>query len=82
MSSDENILDFEGQSLESGQKEPSDPKSFEKKIENAQKLLDELIEPQITLSKSVEVYKKGLKELEDAQKLLDEAKLEFQEISS
>lgn len=82
MSSDENILDFEGESLEANEKEHVDPKSFEKKIENAQKLLDELIDPQITLSKSVEVYKKGLKELEDAQKLLDDAKLEFQEISS
>ena len=51
--------------------------SFEDKIEEAKKLLETLIDPEITLSTSVEVYKKGLKELEDAQKLLDEAKLEF-----
>lgn len=55
--------------------------SFEIKIQKAQKLLEELIDPEITLSKSVEVYKKGLKELEEAQKLLEEAKLEFQEIN-
>ena len=55
--------------------------SFEQKIQEAQKLLEKLIDPEITLSKSVEVYKAGLKELEAAQKLLDEAKLEFQELS-
>jgi len=54
--------------------------SFEDKIENAKKLLDILVEPDITLSNSVEVYKKGLEELKEAQKLLDEAKLEFIEI--
>jgi len=54
--------------------------SFEQNIENGQKYLEELIDPEITLSKSVEIYKKGIKELETAQKLLDEAKLEFQEI--
>ena len=55
--------------------------SFEDKIEEAKKLLENLIDPEITLSKSVDVYKKGLKELEEAQKLLDEAKLEFVEYS-
>ncbi|HIP12561.1 MAG TPA: exonuclease VII small subunit [Arcobacter sp.] len=55
--------------------------SFEDKIEEAKILLEKLIDPEITLSSSVEVYKKGLKELETAQKLLDEAKLEFVEYS-
>ena len=53
---------------------------FEQNIDKAQKYLEELVNPEITLSSSVEIYKKGIKELEDAQKLLDEAKLEFQEI--
>ena len=53
--------------------------SFEDKIEEAKILLEKLIDPEITLSSSVEVYKNGLKELETAQKLLDEAKLEFVE---
>jgi len=56
-------------------------KSFEDNIKNAGELLEKLIDPEITLSQSVSVYKEGLKELENAQKLLDEAKLEFQEIS-
>lgn len=54
--------------------------SFENKIIEAQKLLEKLIDPEITLSNSVEVYKNGMKELEVAQKLLDEAKLEFKEL--
>jgi exodeoxyribonuclease VII small subunit len=51
--------------------------SFEKKIEKAKELLEKLSDPEITLSDSLDVYKKGIKELEEAQKLLDEAKLIF-----
>jgi len=50
---------------------------FEDKIIEAKQLLEKLSNPQITLSDSIEVYKKGIKELEEAQKLLDEAKLIF-----
>ena len=56
--------------------------TFENKIIEAQKLLEKLIDPEITLSNSVEVYKNGMKELENAQKLLDEAKLEFKELNN
>ena len=56
--------------------------SFETKIEEAKKYLDELIKPDITLSQSVEAYKKGMAEIEMAQKLLDNAKLEYEEILS
>ena len=58
-----------------------DMTSLNKKIEEAKKLLDKLIDPEITLSSSVDVYKKGMKELELAQKLLDDAKLNFQELN-
>lgn len=54
--------------------------TFEDKIIEAQELLEKLIDPEITLSDSVAVYKSGLKELESAQKLLDEAKLNFKEL--
>ena len=53
--------------------------SFEEKIENAKKLLEKLIDPQITLSNSVEIYKNGMSELKEAQVLLESAKLEFEE---
>jgi exodeoxyribonuclease VII small subunit len=56
--------------------------TFENKIVQAQQLLEKLIDPEITLSDSVSVYKEGIKELETAQKLLEEAKLEFKEISN
>ena len=54
--------------------------SFEAKIEEAKKYLNKLIDPEITLSQSVEAYKKGMAEIEIAQKLLDNAKLEYEEI--
>lgn len=57
-------------------------KSFEENIKNAQELLEKLIDPEITLSQSVAIYKEGLNELEEARQLLDKAKLEFQELSS
>ena len=56
--------------------------NFEHKIEEANKLLDKLISPDITLSDSVSIYKEGMEELESAQKLLDEAKLQFEELSN
>ncbi|WP_419769951.1 MAG: exodeoxyribonuclease VII small subunit [Candidatus Marinarcus sp.] len=55
--------------------------NFEEKIESAKKLLNQLIDPQITLSNSVEVYKNGIKELQEAQKMLDDAKLQFEELN-
>ncbi len=56
--------------------------SFENKIDEANKLLEKLIDPEITLSDSVKLYKDGIKELDDAQKLLDDAKLQFEELSN
>ncbi|MEA3383432.1 MAG: exodeoxyribonuclease VII small subunit [Campylobacterota bacterium] len=55
--------------------------NFENKVDNANKLLEQLIDPEITLSNSVSIYKEGMKELESAQKLLDEAKLQFEELN-
>lgn len=61
--------------------EENKQESFEQKIVEAQKLLEKLIDPEITLSDSVSIYKDGMKELELAQKLLDEAKLDFKELT-
>jgi len=55
--------------------------SFEDKIKKAKDLLDKLVDPELTLSNSVKLYKDGLKELDEAQKLLDEAKLQFEELN-
>ena len=62
--------------------EEIEKKEFEELLEIAKKYLDELNKPDITLSKSVEVYKKGTQILEIAQKKLDTAKLHFQELLS
>ncbi len=56
--------------------------SFELKIQEANNLLEKLIDSEITLSDSVKVYKEGMKELEIAQKLLDDAKFQFEELSN
>ncbi len=55
--------------------------SFENKIEEAKKLLDKLLEPNITLENSVKVYKEGMQQIQEAQKMLDEAKLQYEELS-
>ncbi len=53
--------------------------NFEEKVEKSKTILEQLMDPEITLQKSVELYKDGMKELSQAQKLLEEAKIEFLE---
>ncbi|MEO1922991.1 MAG: exodeoxyribonuclease VII small subunit [Nautiliaceae bacterium] len=53
---------------------------FEKKLEEAKKLLEKLNDPEITLYEAMEFYKKGVKLLEEASKMIEEAKLVFEEI--
>ncbi len=56
----------------------SEKLSFETELDKAKELLKELSNPDITLAKSVEVYKEGLKKLESASKMLEEAKLQVE----
>jgi len=53
---------------------------FEKRIEDAKKILEKLMNPEITLSESVKLYKEGTKALKEAQKMLEKAKVEIEEI--
>ncbi len=53
--------------------------SFEQKITHAKEILEKLMNPEITLSQSVEFYKEDVKELQEATALLEKAKLEFEE---
>jgi exodeoxyribonuclease VII small subunit len=53
---------------------------FEKKLNEAKKLLEKLNDPEITLHEAMEYYKKGVKLLEEATKMIEEAKLQFQEV--
>lgn len=59
----------------------SEKKSFETELDEAKELLKELSNPEITLEKSVEVYKEGIKKLDSASKMLEEAKLQIEEFS-
>lgn len=79
MSKKENLFQENDEVI--NKEEQNNQSSFEDKIEQAQELLEKLIDPQITLSKSVEIYKQGMKELELASELLESAKLDFKEIS-
>jgi len=60
----------------------SEKATFENEIESAKELLKELNNPEITLAKSVEVYREGIKKLENATKMLDEAKLQIEEFNA
>jgi len=54
--------------------------SFEQKIEKAKKILEQLMQPEITLAQSVKAYEEGIKELNEATKMLEDAQLKIQEI--
>jgi len=56
--------------------------SFETKLANAKKILEKLMNPEITLQESVQAYEEGMKELQEAQKMLEDAQLKIQEIKS
>ena len=55
---------------------------FETKIETSKKILETLMNPEITLQESVKAYEKGMKELNDAQKMLEEATIKINEIKA
>ncbi len=52
--------------------------SFEQRIEKSKEILEKLMNPEITLSDSVTLYKSGTDELKEASRLLEEAKLKFE----
>ncbi len=55
---------------------------FESKLENAKKILETLMSPEITLQNSVKAYETGMKELSEAQKMLEDATIKVQEIKA
>jgi len=56
--------------------------NFENKLDNAKKILETLMSPEITLQNSVKAYESGMKELSEAQKMLEDATLKIQEIKA
>ena len=55
---------------------------FETKLESSKKILEVLMNPEITLQESVKAYEKGMKELGDAQKMLEDAQIKINEVKT
>ena len=53
---------------------------FEVRLEKSKKILEQLMNPEITLSDSVKAYEAGMKELQEAQKMLENAQLQVETI--
>ena len=53
---------------------------FESKIENAKKVLETLMNPEITLQNSVKAYETGMKELSEASQMLQDAEIKIAQI--
>ena len=53
---------------------------FESKVEAAKKIMEQLMDPEIPLEKSVKLYKEGMALLKEAGEILEKAKLEVETI--
>ena len=56
--------------------------TFEDKLENSKKILNQLMDPAITLEESLKLYENGIKEIKLAQKMIEEAKVKITTIEA
>jgi len=54
--------------------------TFEEKLETSKKILDQLMNPEITLEESLKLYENGLIQIKEAQKMIEEAKVKIETI--
>ncbi|CAA6821768.1 MAG: Unknown protein [uncultured Sulfurovum sp.] len=54
--------------------------TFEQKLEASKKILNELLNPEITLEESLKLYEDGLTQIKEAQKMIEEAKIKIETI--
>lgn len=54
--------------------------TFEQKLEESKKILNQLMNPEITLEESLKLYENGLTQIKDAQKMIEEAKVKIETI--
>ena len=54
--------------------------TFEEKLEISKNILNQLMNPEITLEESLKLYENGLKEIKEAQKMIEEAKVKIETI--
>jgi exodeoxyribonuclease VII small subunit len=52
--------------------------TFEDKLEASKKILNQLMDPSITLEESLKLYENGLKEIKSAQKMIEDAKVNIE----
>jgi len=55
--------------------------TFEQKLETSKKILNQLLNPAITLEESLKLYEDGIKEIKSAQKMIEEAKVKIELIT-
>ncbi len=55
-------------------------KTFEEKLQLAKEYIDKLMDKDVTLEESIELYEKALEIITKAQEMLEEAKLKVEEI--
>ncbi|MEA3523442.1 MAG: exodeoxyribonuclease VII small subunit [Campylobacterota bacterium] len=55
---------------------------FENHLERSKEILEKLMNPEITMSESIEAYETGMKELQAAQEMLEKAQLQVEEIKA
>ena len=55
--------------------------TFEQKLEASKKILNQLLNPDITLEESLKLYEDGIKEIKSAQKMIEEAKVKIELIT-
>jgi exodeoxyribonuclease VII small subunit len=53
-------------------------KTFEEKLAESKSILEQLMDPEITLEQSVKLYEEGLATIKEAQKMIEEAKLKVE----
>ena len=52
--------------------------TFEQKLDESKKILNQLMDPNITLEESLKLYENGLKQIKDAQTMIEEAKTKIE----
>jgi exodeoxyribonuclease VII small subunit len=54
--------------------------TFKHKLEESKKILNQLMDPAITLEESLKLYEDGLKKIKSAQTMIEEAKVKIETI--
>ncbi len=59
------------------EQEEKETQSFEMKLEKAKEILENLSNPELSLSDGMKKYQEGIAILQEATKMIEEAKLEY-----